>query len=1766
MKISICLSFIRYSLLLAGWAVIAATTVARADQTKADNNNNLELGASWVSGFAPGTNDNAIWNSTVSNPANCTSTLGSAVIWKGIVITNPSAPVVINGNTTLTLSNGINMGSATVNFTLNCGIVTLAANQTWTVASGETVTTGSASTGGRVQNSTITKAGGGTWTTSGTDDNGSLGIIVNAGTVNLNKTSSGGTHAVGGPGLTLNNGGTARITGTGGDQIYDGAGVTLARGGTFDLNGNNETMATLNGSGGTVDNTATSTSATLTLGNGTSTFGGVIRNSASGSTLSLVKSGTGTSTLNGTNSYKGGTTVSAGTLALTTTANVSMPYSVSGGVLSVVAANAGTSLPMSSLALGSSSPQLTFYFSGLHNLTVPLINDSGNVAMNGNVTVNVQNIVQSGVYVLLQYASRSGSGSFVAGTLPTGATIADDTANKRVTLTYASLLAPRVIIPTLNTNEVVVAVATPQQYGAVGDGITDDSAAFQSAINAVYNSGGSGGGVVFVPTGNYAFFNNITVPTGVTLHGDWTDWTKSGGGLAGATFKVYLGAGLTNGTAFITMSQASTLRDINIWYPNQNAANIVGYPFTVALSGDCVLKNVVLVNSYQGIQAANGDRHILSTVIGTPLYLGANVDTIYDICHAEDIRFSPDVWANSGLSNAPAAGGAYATWMRANGTGMRMVRVDGDLCVDTYISGYNIGILFTNTGGGDPGVTFYSGAISNCATAIMAQNMPGALGLMFANFTLDGDIAVNRTRTSSDANILFDHCTITGRNGPAVSATGTDWHSWMQFQDCTISNTLNLAGPGVFNVVDSALLGSTQCVLSASATRAAFTGCSFSPTQKIVNNGNVSNLLIDARQPISNAFPVVNWTNIMNDYLSRKAAKTNLYVVTDVAWGAAGNGAADDTAAIQSALTAAGANGGGIVYVPAGLYHLTNTLDVPGGVELRGAYELRHWPAAASDGYAKGSVLRPYGGQGTTNGPPAIALEANSGLVGVTISYENQNNSCIPFPPAIQGRGGNLYAIGIACPNPYYYMDLDTYACTNHFVYLVDGWTIKAGFNVGNGSSGSIVDCMGNWTYWINNGQSASTLPGPLQGPVLEFVLHNAGMYTLGNCTELMVEDFSIIQNFLIHFADEGGNGANATLIGDYADATIQGMILDAPCTINAVNTTMAVFNVNNDNDLAAATVGLISTTKFQGTARFGNTIVFAGPYLDFNINAGDVGLESVHSDNGATLGSIVNGGVFHLVNFSASPGGSPVYNVTLGTNAGTAGKVSEFIGSYSYNGCSLNNVNVANPINGWMDYALSKYNVLNLGAVIIGDIYPDGTHQFQPSGALTFMAFSTNGINASGVTVQIAGTNLLGQGFVTNYTTANGLAVNGAIAKNVGVPLVANAFYTAVIQVTDASGNSASTSVSFDTINPAYTFEAEDFDYTDTNGGVSGLFINNPQTNAYAGLNAAAGIDYTNGVLGQGNASYRPQGLETEGAGDKPRLAYGTGLQDYDIGFANTGNWGNYTRMFPAGTYYIFMRAASPNGPTADSASMSLVTSGRGTANQTTTKLGTFSVPNTGDWQKYACVPLNNGGNPVKFTGGSVETLRATTDSGGYNVNFYLLVTTNMPAPWVVSPAAPNGVSATPGIGQIILTWTASPDANSYNVKRSITNGGSYTIIASNVTTSAYTNIGLAGGTTYYYVISSVSGLGEGANSTQVSAAPPAPIVLTANVTSGSELTLSWTTNGNGGAFTPYYTPTLALPATWVPVTNTPVLSGDQWIITLPTGTNSAGFYRLQY
>jgi fibronectin type 3 domain-containing protein len=95
-------------------------------------------------------------------------------------------------------------------------------------------------------------------------------------------------------------------------------------------------------------------------------------------------------------------------------------------------------------------------------------------------------------------------------------------------------------------------------------------------------------------------------------------------------------------------------------------------------------------------------------------------------------------------------------------------------------------------------------------------------------------------------------------------------------------------------------------------------------------------------------------------------------------------------------------------------------------------------------------------------------------------------------------------------------------------------------------------------------------------------------------------------------------------------------------------------------------------------------------------------------------------------------------------------------------------------------------------------------------------------------------------------------------------------------------------------------------------------------------------------------------------------------------------------------------------------------------------------------------------------------------------------------PTSGVTVPSAPTGVSATAGVSQVSLSWTASSGATSYNVYRSTSSGGEgTTAYVSGLTGTSYTDTGVTAGTTYYYTVAAVNSAGTSAQSSQVSAAP---------------------------------------------------------------------------
>ena len=162
-------------------------------------------------------------------------------------------------------------------------------------------------------------------------------------------------------------------------------------------------------------------------------------------------------------------------------------------------------------------------------------------------------------------------------------------------------------------------------------------------------------------------------------------------------------------------------------------------------------------------------------------------------------------------------------------------------------------------------------------------------------------------------------------------------------------------------------------------------------------------------------------------------------------------------------------------------------------------------------------------------------------------------------------------------------------------------------------------------------------------------------------------------------------------------------------------------------------------------------------------------------------------------------------------------------------------------------------------------------------------------------------------------------------------------------------------------------------------------------------------------------------------------------------------------------------------------------------------------------------------------------------------------------------SPAIPANLTAQGTNLMINLKWFASANAASYNVKRSTTNGGTYSIIA-NWPATNYSDTAVNPGTTYYYVVSATNSGAESANSIQASAVP-LPSLVSTNLNflaSGNQLQLLWPPDHLGWHLeTQTNSLNVGFATNWIPVPG----SGATNQMSFPFGLGSGSvFFRLAY
>jgi hypothetical protein len=330
-----------------------------------------------------------------------------------------------------------------------------------------------------------------------------------------------------------------------------------------------------------------------------------------------------------------------------------------------------------------------------------------------------------------------------------------------------------------------------------------------------------------------------------------------------------------------------------------------------------------------------------------------------------------------------------------------------------------------------------------------------------------------------------------------------------------------------------------------------------------------------------------------------------------------------------------------------------------------------------------------------------------------------------------------------------------------------------------------------------------------------------------------------------------------------------------------------------------------------------------------------------------------------------------------------------------------------------------------------------------------------------SGTPMDLSATRLFVDGSnVTASVTSTPIAGGYQLAYDMGPQTVASLQHTATLIIADTSVPAAASTNTWKFTGSLYTtntafIEAEDYNY----GG--GQFISGPGTGmngpylggAYFNLVAVSNIDYittspaaaTNAaddvsdyrrgdwpnVAVQGGHSYATNagtGLVLAGGplNDVARGAFSlqpTNNHDFMWGYVTTGEWLNYTRVFPDNVYAVFLRASSGSG-TISLALDQVLSDPTLSAPQTTTRLGGFVHASTGSFYSFISIPLTNGsGAPVYVHLSGTNTLRLTITGTFCTVNYIAFVPVTQPK-LVATPAGPN----------LMLSWNGN---NIYKVQR---------------------------------------------------------------------------------------------------------------------------------
>jgi hypothetical protein len=282
-------------------------------------------------------------------------------------------------------------------------------------------------------------------------------------------------------------------------------------------------------------------------------------------------------------------------------------------------------------------------------------------------------------------------------------------------------------------------------FGAAGDGETDDTAAFQEALNAAADKGG----IVYAPPGTYAIKGTLDVPQGVMLRGVWEAPHHADIG-KGTVLYATANKGTEDGPPFIMLHQSSGVRGVTIFYPEQVATDVQPYPWCIQGEGmHGSVRDVTLVNPYKGIDFGThkNELHFIENVFGQPLKLGIYIDRTTDIGRVQNVHFNPHAWVRADHPSARFDARTFFKYLEDNFVGFLIGKTDWEYMRDCFCIFPKIGFHFVDTGHGPGNVVLTQCGADICPVAVQVDACQPHSGIAFTNAQIMGTVVIGPDNT-----------------------------------------------------------------------------------------------------------------------------------------------------------------------------------------------------------------------------------------------------------------------------------------------------------------------------------------------------------------------------------------------------------------------------------------------------------------------------------------------------------------------------------------------------------------------------------------------------------------------------------------------------------------------------------------------------------------------------------------------------------------------------------------------------------------------------------------------------------------------------------------------------------------------------------------------------------------------------------------------------------------------------------------------------------